>query len=135
MNKPVPCPCGSGETYAACCGPFLGGRAQPETAEQMMRSRYTAYARQSANYLVATTHPSKRARNELKAVSKSFRGITWVSLEILATEKGSATDNDGIVEFKATCAAGREKSTIHEHSSFVREDGRWFYLDGDILPN
>lgn len=134
MSKPIPCPCGSGNNYDACCGPFLGGRAQAQTAEQMMRSRYSAYARQNANYLVATTHPSKRARNELKAIGKSFRGITWVGLEIIATEKGGAEDNEGLVEFRATCTAGREKSSIHEKSTFVREDGRWYYLDGEIFP-
>jgi SEC-C motif-containing protein len=130
----ITCPCGSGNAYDTCCGPFLGGRAVPATAEQLMRSRYTAYARQNANYLVATTHPSKRARNELKVIGKSFRGITWVALDIIATEKGSAQDSEGTVEFKAHCTAGREKSSIHERSSFVREGDRWFYFDGDIIP-
>jgi SEC-C motif-containing protein len=135
MNRPVPCPCGSGNPYDTCCGPYIGGRAVPETAEQLMRSRYTAYARQNANYLVATTYPSKRARNELKAISKSFRGISWVGLEVIASDKGGAGDSEGLVEFRATCTAGREKSGIHEKSRFVREDGRWFYLDGEILPD
>lgn len=131
----TPCPCGSGLTYDACCSPFIGGRAVPETAEQLMRSRYTAYARQNANYLVATTHPSKRARNELKTISKSFRGIIWQSLEIIATDKGAAGDSEGLVEFIATCTAGagNERSGVHERSSFVHENGRWFYLDGEIL--
>lgn len=98
-----------------------------------MRSRYTAYARQNANYLVASTLPSKRDRNELKTVTKSFRGVTWTGLEIIATEKGSATDSEGMVEFKATCTAGGESSAIHERSTFARVDGKWFYVDGDIL--
>ena len=129
------CPCGSGEPYEKCCGPFLGGKSQPATAEQLMRSRYTAYARQNANYLVASTHPSKRERNELKTIKKSFRGINWRSLEILAIDKGGADDTEGTVEFKAHCEGGGQKATVHEISQFVRDDGHWFYLDGDVKQN
>lgn len=135
MSIPATCPCGSGQTYDSCCSPFIGGRAQPETAEQLMRSRYTAYARQNANYLVASTHPSKRERNELKTVTRSFRGVTWTGLTVIATEKGGAADSEGMVEFKATCTAGSQQSSIHERSRFVREGGRWFYFDGDILED
>ncbi len=132
MNKPIPCPCGSGRDYDACCGPFLSGRAQPETAEQLMRSRYTAYARQNANYLFASTLPARREKNELKTITKSFRGISWKGLEVLETEAGGASDATGIVEFKATCEGGGETATIHERSNFVRENGRWYYVDGDV---
>lgn len=131
-KKPLPCPCGSDQPYDACCGPFLAGKALPQTAEQLMRSRYTAYARQNANYLFATTLPSKRAKNEMKTLIKSFRGITWKTLEILETEKGGAGDTEGFVEFKATCEGGGETGTIHERSTFERVDGRWFYVDGDV---
>lgn len=127
------CPCGSRQAYDDCCGRFLAGRAQPATAEQMMRSRYTAFARQNANYLFATLLPASRQRDELKSLQKSFRGITWVGLEIVATERGGEADADGIVEFRATCEANGERAVVHERSTFTRRDGRWYYVDGEAL--
>ncbi len=98
-----------------------------------MRSRYSAFAKQNANYLVATVLPEKRERNELKNTQKSFRGIRWIKLEVLATEKGSETDTDGVVEFRADwqAAASREKGSLHEKSTFVKQGDRWYYVDGD----
>lgn len=133
MSNPTACPCGSTRSYDDCCGAFLGGRAQPATAEQLMRSRYTAFARQNANWLFATILPAKREKNELKSLQKSFRGLSWVGLEIVASERGGEQDADGTVEFKATCEANGERGVIHERSTFAKKDGRWYYVDGEVL--
>lgn len=129
----TPCPCGSGIGYDDCCGRFIAGRDQAHTAEQVMRSRYTAFVRQNANYLFATLHPSKRARDELRSLQKSFRGVSWTGLEILATELGAAGDTTGTVGFRAQFSASGQAGELHERSTFVQENGRWYYLDGEVL--
>lgn len=131
-----PCPCSPDTEYSACCGRYLSGNALPPTAEALMRSRFSAFAKQNANYLVATLLPAKRERNELKSIQKSFRGIRWVKLEVLGTEKGAAGDDTGAVEFRAywQAAAGREKGELHERSTFVKQGDRWYYEDGEQFP-
>lgn len=140
MTKPTPtqpCPCTPDTDYSACCGRFISGGQLPQTAEQLMRSRFSAFAKQNANYLFATVLPEKRERDELKSLQKSFRGMSWVKLEILATEKGAATDTEGTVEFRAhwqQVAGGDEKGTLRERSQFVKPADRWYYFDGEQLP-
>src|SRR6187401_1783181 len=108
------CPCGSGLPESQCCGPLLAGAPAP-TALALMRSRYTAYVRGAVDYLVAT-HASHEPLGRIE------RG--WVSLEILATERGGPDDDEGIVEFVARTATG----ALHERSRFERIDGRWSYV-------
>ena len=117
------CPCGTGQPFGECCGPFLAGRAAAPTAVQLMRSRYTAFTVGDAAYLLATWHPSTRPRTlELDA------SITWRSLEIVRTERGGPLDRDGVVEFVARYAVDGERGAQRETSRFVRED-RWRYVD------
>ncbi|MDH5490482.1 MAG: YchJ family metal-binding protein, partial [Myxococcales bacterium] len=54
------CPCGSGSKQNECCGPLMQGEAQAETAEALMRSRYSAFAVGNVEYIVATHHPESR---------------------------------------------------------------------------
>jgi SEC-C motif-containing protein len=127
------CPCGSGTPFHQCCQPYLAGESQAPTAEALMRSRYTAYCQGQVDYLVATHHPTRRSPTERTALADSARTTTWVALKVLATQKGQPGDAEGIVEFVAyhlTPSPGQ----IHERSRFVQQKGRWFYLDGDMLP-
>src|ERR671926_88252 len=119
------CPCGTGLPYAECCGRLHDGTAAAATAEQLMRSRYSAFAVGDADHLLATWHPSTRpGRLRLDPA------VRWTGLEVLATTGGALLDTEGTVEFRAHSDAGSR----HERSRFVREDGRWFYLDGMPLP-
>jgi SEC-C motif domain protein len=124
-----PCPCGSGRPYGACCGPFLRGSAVPESAEELMRSRYTAYVRGDRDWLRATWHPATRPA----AVDLDKR-VRWIRLEILAIEAGGPGDTKGIVEFVAHCKIGGRAHRLHERSRFQRRDGRWLYVNGDLDP-
>ena len=82
-----PCPCG-GECYATCCEPFHLGTARPETAEQLMRSRYSAFSRNLIDYLIET-HPSPEPMAERRqALKASNRGVRWTRLRISASEPG-----------------------------------------------
>jgi SEC-C motif-containing protein len=140
MNEPIErpagprelslCPCKSRETYAVCCQPFHLGRAKPETAEQLMRSRYSAYFFRLVDYLVATTHPDTR-EPELKAhLAESIHEANWSFLTILGSSKGGADDKTGKVEFVAEYFEAGQRFELHERSRFRRYKGAWKYLDG-----
>ena len=121
------CPCGSGAAYADCCGPHHAGLPAP-SAESLMRSRYAAYALGLGDYLALTWHPGSRPAG----ADLADGGSVWRKLEILRTEAGGEGDADGAVEFKAHWQTGGRKGCLHETSRFVKENGRWYYLDGDI---
>jgi len=127
----APCPCGrpgpkgQGLSLDACCGLYHAGQPAPD-AESLMRSRYSAFVRGDVPYLLATWHSSQRpAELNLETSGK------WLGLEI---KKHHMTGTDRAeVEFVARFRVGGKAVRQHERSRFVREDGRWFYVDGDEL--
>jgi SEC-C motif-containing protein len=123
---PRPCPCGLPEPFESCCGRYLGpDGAAPPTAEALMRSRYTAFARGDAEHLLRTWHPDTRPV-ELD-LDPSVR---WTGLEIVDRAGGGLFDTEGTVEFRAHHREGPRTGVLHERSRFVRDSGRWLYLDG-----
>lgn len=125
------CPCCSEKEFDSCCGPYLEGIAQAPTAEALMRSRYTAHVLRKYPYLLSSCHSDTRPEDE------EFEGdtdIRWTGMEILRTERGGVDDSEGIVEFIASYQVKGKPGRVHEIGSFVREDGQWFYVEGDIVP-
>lgn len=129
MTQP-PCPCGRTDAkgrplaFGACCGPSLAGRAAPD-AECLMRSRYSAFVRGDVPYLLGTWHASTRpATLELDALAQ------WLGLEIRQYRQTGPDTAE--VEFVARFRVGGRAVRQHELSRFVREDGRWYYVDGDV---
>ena len=122
------CPCGGGLPFAECCGPLLDGTRTAATAEQLMRSRYSAFARGDAGYLLESWHP--RTRPATLAVDPDVR---WTGLDVLATTGGSPLEREGTVEFRAHHVAAGRTGAQHERSRFLREQGHWRYLDGVSL--
>lgn len=120
------CPCGSGQAYATCCEPLHDGRAQAVTAEQLMRSRYAAYARGRLNHVFRTWHPRTRP-----ADIGPVPGLVWTGLAVLGVDAGSEDDAEGVVEFEASHDGPGGPGVLHERSRFVRRGGRWVYLDGE----
>lgn len=121
------CPCGRGPAFAACCGRYLGTGVPAPDAESLMRSRYSAFVRGDAAYLQATWHASRRPPSlELDA------GVKWLGLEVKRHFVVDAEHAE--VEFVARSRIQGRGQRLHERSRFVREDGCWFYVDGDILP-
>ncbi len=110
--------------------PFHYGTAKPETAEQLMRSRYSAYFFRLADYLVSTTHPDTREQNLKQLLEDSIHQPNWRFLTILGTSKGGKNDKVGKVEFVAEYFIDQEKHELHERSRFKRYKGDWKYLDG-----
>lgn len=122
------CPCGSGRAYRQCCGPLHDGTVAAATAEALMRSRFSAFARGHADYLLSSWHPGTRPeRLDLD------EQITWRRLQIVDTESGGADDDTGIVEFRAQYLQHGKRHILHERSRFSRaRDGTWRYVDGDF---
>jgi len=126
------CPCGSGLDYSACCEPFIKGESEPETAEKLMRSRYTAYATVNVDYLHASLHPDHQADHDLNAARKWAADSDWLGLEILSTTAGDEGDETGVVEFKASYREKGKVRQLHEISRFQKVNGRWTYVDGEM---
>jgi SEC-C motif-containing protein len=126
------CPCGTGRPFEACCGPYLAG-ALPPTAEALMRSRYTAYARGEVDYVFGSHDPATRKDIDEAAVAKWSRESQWLGLEVRATERGGVDDDEGTVEFVARWRDNAGEQRHHERSLFRRVDGRWFYVDGQMV--
>lgn len=126
MKAAAPCPCGGGRPYAACCAPLHGG-APAASAEALMRSRYTAYVFGLEDYLLATWHPSTRPAGLGLAGEPPAK---WLGLEVRRHQREDETH--ARVEFVARCRVAGRGQRLHENSRFVCEDGRWYYVDGDI---
>ena len=132
MTKKQPaattCPCGGAE-YAQCCKPFHGGAAAP-TAETLMRSRYSAYVLGLTDYVHATWHATMRPSLDELTRESGDLAVKWLGLEV---KKHVVNGDEATVEFVARSKAGGRAHRLHEISRFVREDGRWFYVDG-VFP-
>ena len=125
--SPRRCPCGTGLPYDRCCGPAHDGERVPATPEQLMRSRYSAFAVGDAAYLLATWNPRTRPRTlDLDPA------VRWTGLEVLRAH-GGMLDTEGVVKFRASYVADRKPGSQHERSRFVRQGGRWLYADGVAL--
>lgn len=128
------CPCCSGKQYAECCEPILKNQSAT-TALSLMRSRYTAYQTNQAEYLYKTTHPKTRGEYQINEIEECSKENTWTKLEIISVEHGNVNDQRGIVEFKAYYTDKLAKVHIlHERSTFLKENNQWFYLDGISNP-
>lgn len=126
-----PCPCGRLNTaqhplaYGQCCGRWLETDAPAPDAEALMRSRYTAFVLGRSPYLLQTWHASKRPSKV------SFDpGVKWLGLEVRQHQLQDADHAE--VEFVARQRGpGGRAVRLHERSRFVREEGHWYYVDGE----
>jgi SEC-C motif domain protein len=148
QSQSKPCPCGGG-LYDACCGRYISGAEVASSAEALMRSRYSAYTLGDEAYLRATWHPSTRPG---EPIIDAEQGLTWLGLDVKSTlrlrkrkanepeQKGALpaassdvpAGDEATVEFVARYKFGGRAHRLHEISRFVREQGRWFYVDGSF---
>ena len=126
-----PCPCASKATFDRCCEPYLAGRSVPETAEKLMRSRFTAYSLGRADYLAATTCSEERAKLDVEELGRYCKAVKCISLRIISKEAGGKDDDTGIVTFHAKLMINGKRMLHREKSRFVREEGKWAYVDGE----
>lgn len=119
------CPCGGGD-YATCCGRFLDQGMTAQTAEELMRSRYTAYTLGKEAYVRATWYPRTVPDGVLVSDEP---GMKWLGLEV---RRHVPAGDEATVEFVARYKVGGRAHRMHEVSRFIREDGRWYYVDGSF---
>ncbi len=130
-NTQATCRCGSTLPFSQCCKPFLIGHSKPKAAEQLMRSRFTAFSLQNHQYLLNTLHTSQRQDDELAALKQNSQHTTWIQLSVLQTKAGQAGDNEGMVEFTASFEEDGEFYQLHECSNFIFENEQWYYTTGN----
>lgn len=121
-----PCPCGSEKSYSTCCGPWhlgIGAGLHAPTPEALMRSRYSAYVLGLITYLLETWHASSSPG------ALDLPPVKWLGLEV---RHAVASGDAGVVEFVARCRDAGKAQRMHETSRFVREAGRWWYVDADL---
>lgn len=117
------CPCGFGQDYDACCGKLHRGEAGAVTAEQLMRSRFSAYVVQDAEYLLTSWHPRTRPP------SLELGPLVWTNLEIIGGTGGGLFDSTGTVSFRAHYVDNGRPEVLSENSLFEKHNGHWVYVD------
>ncbi len=122
------CYCGSKKAYIDCCEIAHKNNGTTETAEQLMRSRYSAFVLANGDYLMETHHTSTRPIKEKKAIVKWAKSVQWIKLEVVSTSKGQPNDTEGAVTFNAFFYENGKVDVIHEKSAFVKENNQWKYL-------
>lgn len=119
-----------GMSYASCCQPYIERREQAPTAEHLMRSRYTAYAMGVTTYVVDTWHSSTRPTDLALDPPDTPHATRWLALAVHSHTQLSETEAQ--VMFTARYREGGRAHRLKEHSRFLREDGRWFYVAGEV---
>jgi len=127
------CPCGSGSDYAACCEPIINGKKTAETAEQLMRARYSAHEKVAVDFIFETTHPDHREGYDHKGTKKWAEESEWHGLEILETIDGGPKDDSGEVVFAAKFRDKSGLRTHQERAQFKRKGKKWLFTDGTMV--
>lgn len=124
------CPCNPQKDYKSCCEPFISGQKTPATPEELMRSRYSAFALKQMKYVEDTTDPQTKVGFDMKANEEWAQAAQFQNLEVL---QSSQDGNKGMVEFKATFQIGDQEPQVHhEVSKFRKQAGVWYFRDGKV---
>lgn len=127
------CHCGRNMPFSECCELLMRGKAAA-TAEDLMRSRYSAYVIGDFDYIAASLSSELLASFNLPAVKAMSDDLVWLGLDIRAVEGGGSEDEVGLVEFAARFKEDGREKIHHERARFSREHGRWVYAGGDMRP-
>ncbi len=128
------CICGKPDHTNDCCGALISGAQTARTAEELMRSRYTAYVQGAIDYLAETQHPHTADRFDEEAARNWSARAQWRGLRVVAVKDGGPADTEGVVEFIAHFAVEGQIQAHHERSRFRKLNGRWYYVDGNQPP-
>lgn len=122
------CPCKSKKEYKQCCEAFILGTKIPETPEQLMRSRYTAYSQANINYIMATMKDAASKDFDEVSARQWAESVTWVKLKVMRAYVDPAIPDMGFVEFKAYYRYKKQMHVMHEFSKFKKIANQWFYV-------
>ena len=134
LNVNNPCPCGSLQKYKKCCKVFHDKIKLPKTALELMKSRFTAFSVQNADYIIFTTHKDNPDfTNDIKSWKADILDLSQNTnlekLEILDFSEEDAEDTESFVTFKATLKQYNNDISFTEKSRFLKENGNWLYGD------
>ena len=124
------CICGSNKSYQECCENILLGEKKAQTAEELMRSRYTAYVLGNGTYLVKSCIKENRHEEDVELIEQFSKNVKWLKLEVLHVKQ---LEESGTVEFKAYYMENSEIVLLHEKSEFQKNDGVWEYASGKFI--
>lgn len=134
FNKTDFCPCGSGKKYDECCGAIISGAKKAETAEELMRSRYSAYVAHEIDYIVRTCTVDEQNAIDVEETRKWSEESEWQGLKIIKTDKGGPQDSEGVVDFSATYSRKGLRDVHLERAFFKKVNGEWLYESGELIP-
>lgn len=129
------CFCGTKLEYKDCCGAIHSGERKANTAEELMRSRYSAFVLASIDYILDTYSFGTRPVDQREEILLWSQSVEWLGLKVISTEKGRENDSVGWVEFKADFIEEGEKQIMHEKSFFQKENDAWVYVSGENPKN
>ncbi|USA52861.1 YchJ family protein [Acinetobacter sp. C32I] len=127
MTSSQNCPCGQGQ-YAACCQPLHLKQQVAQTAEQLMRSRYSAFALQQIDYILQTTALGQQSALDRAAIADWSQSNQWLKLDVVQHQP-KLDKTHALVEFKAHYHDGTQAHVHHEISHFVLHQQQWYFLD------
>lgn len=128
---PIPknCPCSSQQLYQSCCQPLHNGKLTASSAQQLMCSRYSAFCLGKIDYLINTLLPEKRQADDEQILGETIKQTQWLGLKIIKHSQQRQTASVEFVAFYKDNPIGQ----LHERSRFIKHNGRWFYIDSEIL--
>lgn len=127
MQVETNCPCGRKKVYEECCGVAHKNLANVKTAEDLMRSRYTAFTQANADYLMLSQHTTTRDLSTKQELADWAWSVEWLRLEVISAFDGGPNDTEGTVEFRAHFKENGKEKYIYENSRFLKERGKWKY--------
>jgi SEC-C motif-containing protein len=131
MANQIPCPCGTEKNYQDCCAVYHQNPGSAPTAEALMRSRFSAFARNDIDYIQRTQQLDNDTReDDTQAIQEENSTTLWTQLDILETEQGQASDDTGSVTFRARFTEGKHQGELTEKSLFNKINGQWLYVSG-----
>ncbi len=147
------CFCGQPKRYQHCCQPCHTGQAPAQSAEQLMRSRFSAYVLQIVSYITETYYPAVQSADAIAEIAAFAGNAHFLALQVVASgdtptaapgqfptlppviDLPAAKSALSYVHFKVWFFIGDKLHLLEEHSRFVRIDGQWRYVDGVLLPH
>lgn len=131
MENLTKCPCQSNKLYIECCERYHLNKKTPQTAEQLMRSRYSAYTLVNIDYIVETTLPSQQKKLDKQAMQDWAKSTNWKGLKVIARNPHFAK-NRATVKFIAYFETDKGVMEHHELSLFIFKENRWYFVDPNV---
>lgn len=122
------CPCGTEQEFSDCCEPYIQGKQKAETAERLLRSRYSAFTQMEMDYVLNTHDPKTRHEADMEANKNWAESVDWMGLDVVGITGGGKKDQEAYIEFKAYYEDDEGEQEHHELSEFRKYNGKWYFV-------